>query len=122
MVDVVDHEPLELALVPDDRAVKEFSAQGANPAFGERVGHWDADLGAQDLETFASEDLVAVAGELASAVSQKCSGVAEPAGMGHEEVARCLGGPGACGVGCDAAVENLAVGDVDEEQQVEAAQ
>ena len=31
-------------------------------------------------------------------------------------------GPGACGVGCDAAVENLAVGDVDEEQQVEAAQ
>ena len=25
MVDVVDHEPLELALVPDDRAVKEFS-------------------------------------------------------------------------------------------------
>ena len=46
---------------------------------------------------------------------------AEPPGMGHEEVARCLGGPGAGGFGCDAAVEDFAVGDVDEEQQVVAA-
>jgi len=122
VVDVVEHEPLELALVPDDRAVKEFSAQGPNPAFGERVGHRGLDRGAQDLETLASEDLVEVAGELAGAVSQKCSGVAEAAGMGREEVARCLGGPGACGVGCDAAVEDFAVGDVNEEQQVVAAQ
>ena len=49
MVDVVDHEPLELALIPDDGAVKEFASQGADPAFGERVGHWDADRDAQDL-------------------------------------------------------------------------
>ena len=52
VVDVVDHEPLELALVPDDGAVKELAAQGADPAFGERVGHWDANRGAQDLGPF----------------------------------------------------------------------
>ena len=45
MVDVVDHEPLELALIPDDRVVKELSAQGADPAFSEGVGHWDANRG-----------------------------------------------------------------------------
>ena len=42
--------------------------------------------------------------------------------MTHEEVARRLGGPGAGGVGGDAAVEDFAVGDVDEEQQLVAAQ
>ena len=85
VVDVVEHEPLKLALIPDDGAIKEFSAQGGDPPFRERVGHWDASRGAQDLETFGSEDLVEVAGELTGAVSQKCSSVAEPAGMGHED-------------------------------------
>ena len=91
MVDVVDHEPLELALVPDDGAVKELSSQGADPAFGERVGHWDADRGAQNLETLVAEDLVEVAGELAGAVTNECSGVGEPVAMTHKEVARGLG-------------------------------
>ena len=122
MVDVVDHEPLELALIPDDRVVRELSAQGADPAFSEGVGHWDANRGAQYLETFASEDLVEVVDELAGTVTNEGSGVGEPAGMTHEEVAGGLGGPGACGVGGDGAVEDFAVGDVDEEQQVTAAQ
>ena len=62
VVDVVGDEVFELALVPDDGAVKKLSAQGADPAFGERVGHWDANRGAQDLETLVgSEDLVEVA-------------------------------------------------------------
>ena len=37
VVDVVDDEPLELAAVPDDGAVKELAAQGSDPVFGERV-------------------------------------------------------------------------------------
>ena len=122
VVDVVDHEPLELALVPDDGAVKELSSQGAHPAFGERVGHWDADRGAQDLETFGSEDLVEVAGELAGAVTNEGSGVGEPLWVAQQQVSRGLGGPGCGGVGGDAAVEDFAVGDVDEEQQVVVAQ
>jgi hypothetical protein len=41
--DVVNNEPFELMLVPDDGAVEEFSAGGPNPSFGECVGHWGAD-------------------------------------------------------------------------------
>ena len=67
VVDVVDGEPVELATVADDGAIKEFSAEGGDPTFRERVGHWDASRGAQDLETLGSEDLVEVAGELAGA-------------------------------------------------------
>ena len=81
-------------VAPPAATAKEFSAQGADPAFGERVGYRGMDRGLENLETFGSEDLVEVAGELAGAVSQKCSGVAELAGMGHEEVASGLGGPG----------------------------
>ena len=114
--DVVDHEPLELALVPDDGAVKELASKGANPAFGEGVGYGCPHRGLEDLEAFGAEDLVAVAVELAGAVTNEGSAVGEPAGMAHEEVARRLGGPGAGRVGGDAAVEDFAVGDVDEEQ------
>ena len=37
--DVVDDKMLELAVVPDDGAVEEFSSDGADPSFSERVGH-----------------------------------------------------------------------------------
>ena len=49
VVDVVGDEVFELALVPDDGAVKKLSSQGADPTFGERVSHWDANrVGAQN--------------------------------------------------------------------------
>ena len=74
------------------------------------------------LRPSVREDLVEVAGELAGAVSQKCSGVGEPLWVTHEQVAGGLGGPCAGRVGCDGAVEDLAGGDVDAQQQVAAAQ
>lgn len=46
VADVVEHEPLELALVPDDGAVEQFAAQGADPpsamllATGVHTGVW----------------------------------------------------------------------------------
>ena len=88
MRDVVSDEPLKLALVPDDGAVEELSSNGADPAFGERVGHWDADRGAHDLETIGAEDLVEVVDEMAGAVTQKRSGVGEPVAITHKEVSR----------------------------------
>ena len=45
VVDVVDDEPLELALVPDDGAVEQFSADGSDPAFGGGVCHEGTDWG-----------------------------------------------------------------------------
>ena len=73
VVDVVDDEVFELALVPDDGAVEEVSADGSDPAFGERVGNRSADRCLEDLEAFGSEDLVEGVDELASLVSNEGS-------------------------------------------------
>jgi len=73
VLDVVDDEALELALVPDDGAVEEFSADGSAPAFGERVGHRRADRTLEDLEVFGAEDLVECVDELAPPVTNQCS-------------------------------------------------
>ncbi len=66
VVDVVDDDTLELPLVPDDGAVEKFSADGADPAFGERVGHRSADGRLEDIEALGVEDLVEGVDELAA--------------------------------------------------------
>ena len=73
VVDVVDDDALELALVPDDGAVEQLAADGSDPAFGERVGHRSADGGLEDLEVFGAEDLVEGVDELAAPVTDQCS-------------------------------------------------
>ncbi len=50
VVDVVSDEAFELAGVPDDGAVAELSAHGADPGFRERVGGRGANGGLEDLE------------------------------------------------------------------------
>ena len=57
VVGVVDHEPLELVLVPDDGAVEQLAAQIADPALGEGVGHGCPDRGLENLEALGAEDL-----------------------------------------------------------------
>ena len=49
MLDVVDHEAFELLFVPDDGSVEEFSADRADPTFGEGVRYGRADGGLEDL-------------------------------------------------------------------------
>ena len=58
VVDVVDDDSLELALVPDDGSVEEVSAQGSDPAFSERVGDRSSDRRLEDLHVLGAEDLV----------------------------------------------------------------
>ena len=71
VVDVVDDEPFELALVPDDGVVEQFAAYGSNPAFSEGVGDGCAHGGLEDLVAFSAEDLVERVDELAAAVSNQ---------------------------------------------------
>ena len=66
-----------VATVPDDGAVEELAAQGADPAFGERVRHGSAHRRLEDLHAFGSEDLVEGVDELACAVAHECQGVGE---------------------------------------------
>ena len=122
VVDVVGDESFELSLVPDDGAVEQLSAQSPDPALGERVPHRRSDWGFESLEAFGSEDLIERVNELAAAVTHERSGIGEPVGVAEEQVAGCLGGPRPGRVGGDPCEKDFAGGDVDEEQQVVAAQ
>ena len=119
--DVVADESFELAVVPDDGAVEEFSADRSDPALCEGVGDRCPDGRLEDLEAFGPADLVEGVNELASAIADQCPSSVEFGAVAHEEVSGCLGGPGAGGVGGGAGVEHLAGVDVDEEQDVVAA-
>jgi hypothetical protein len=122
VVDVVDYEAFELALVPDDGPVEEFTTRRADPTISETVGDWRSDRGLEDLHRLGLEDLIEAARELAAAVADECCGTGEVVGVAQEEVACLLGGPRASRVGRDPPTEHFSAGDVDEEQQVVAAQ
>ena len=58
VVDVDVQDALELPAAADQQPVETVAADGADPAFGERVCLRCAKRGADDLEAFAAEDLV----------------------------------------------------------------
>ena len=122
VVDVVDDESFDLTLVPDDGPVEELTAQRADPAFREGVRDGGADWALEDHHSFGSEDLVEGLNELTSAVTHQGTGIGELVTVVEEEVSGGLGRPWSGGVGGDAGEEDLAGGDVDEKQQVVAAQ
>ena len=121
MVDVVDNEPFELVLVPDDGAVEEFAADGADPPFGERIRYWCAHRRLEDLDPVAAEDLVEGIGELAAPVVYECTRSFEVVAVAEEQVPCGLGGPWSGRVRGETAEEHLPSRDVDEEQRVVAA-
>ena len=49
MLDDVDDEAFELALVQDDGAIEELGADGSDLAFSERVGYRSPDRGLEDI-------------------------------------------------------------------------
>ena len=49
---------LELSAAADQEPVEAVAANGADPAFGERVCLWRPKRGADDLDALAAEDLV----------------------------------------------------------------
>jgi hypothetical protein len=79
VIDVDAQDALELPAAADQEPVEAVAADGADPAFGERVCLWRAKWGADDLDAFAAENIVEVAAELAVAVvDQDAAGVARP--------------------------------------------
>ena len=71
MLDVLVEELFELSVVPDEGAVAELAADGADPAF--RVGVRDRRVrrGANDRRAVAAEDVIERADELAGAVADQ---------------------------------------------------
>jgi len=64
VVGVDAEDALELLAAGDQEPVKAVAADAADPAFGERVCLWSAKWGTDDLDAFASEDIVEGAAEL----------------------------------------------------------
>jgi hypothetical protein len=68
MVDIDAQHLLELSPADDQDPVEAVPADGADPAFGERVRLRGPERCADDLDAFASEGLVEDAAELAVAI------------------------------------------------------
>lgn len=68
MIDVDLQDALKLPAAADQEPIEAVAADGADPAFGERVCLRCAKRGADDLDAFAAEDLVEDAAEFAVAV------------------------------------------------------
>ncbi len=120
--DVVADEAFELAAVPDDGAVEDFSADRSDPAFGERVRDRGPDGRLEDLEAFGAEDLVERVDELAAAIADQSMSSLEAFVVADEQIAGALRGPCAGGVGGDPGEDHLPGVHLDEEQDVVAAQ
>lgn len=71
VVDVLGDEPVELMLVPDDRAVEQLASERPDPSFREAVGHRRTHRGGEDLHAFVAEDGVEGPGELAPTVADQ---------------------------------------------------
>jgi hypothetical protein len=69
VVDEDAENALEMAPVHDQKPVEALGAGGADEALGERVRFRRSHRRLDDLDAFASEDGVEVAGELAVAVA-----------------------------------------------------
>ena len=79
--------------------VEEFSSDGSDPAFGERVGHGRSHGSFEHLHALGLEDLVEAVDELAASIADQSPGGFEPIAVGDEQVAGGLCAPGSGWVG-----------------------
>ena len=111
-----------MSLVDDQDAVEEFAADGADEAFGDRVGPRRAHRCPDDLDVDGGEDGVEGRGELGVAVADQepeaPAGVVEV----HGQVAGLLGQPRAGRVRGDAEDVYAAGGVLDDEERVQPVQ
>ena len=68
MLDIYPQDPFKLSATCDQEPIETVTADGSDPALGERVGVWRTKRRADDLDALALEDVVEGAGELAVAV------------------------------------------------------
>ena len=80
VLEEVDEDAVEVALVADQEPVEALAADGAHEAFCVGVRDGRADRGADHADAFAREDLVEDAGELAVAVADQEPTLVEHAG------------------------------------------
>jgi hypothetical protein len=105
--------------VEDQYPVEQFSADGADPSFGDRVRSGRSYGCAQDADAFAGEHGVEDAGELAVAIPDQERERSRAVAEVHQEIPCLLGDPGAVGVRRDSEEMDAAGGVLHEEQDVQ---
>jgi hypothetical protein len=106
----------------DQEVVEAFAAQGADPAFRDRVRSWCPYRGADDADVGAGEHGVEGGGELGISVAdQELESFGVVAEVG-EQVAGLLGAPGSGGMGGDPGDVRAAGAVLDHYQEVEPAE
>jgi hypothetical protein len=122
VLDVRAQDALELSAADDQKPVEAVAADGADPAFGERVRLRHPERGADDLDAFALEDGVEGAGELAVAVVDQEADRRRSLGQRPGKLPRLLDSPAAIGVRSAAGEVNAAGAKLEEEEHVDSAE
>jgi hypothetical protein len=119
MRSVCGKHPAEVLLPEDQHPVGEFGADGQDEAFGEavrpRTPGWDLD----HLDTCIGRHRVERGRELSGAVADEEPELAGVFAEVHHEVAGLLGGPGPVGMCGRAEDVQVAIADLEDEQDVE---
>jgi len=111
-----------VSTVDDQEVVEEFAADRADEAFGDCVRPWCPRRGLDDPDVGGGEDGIEGGGELAVSVADEESEAAVGVVEVDEQVASQLSEPCSGGVGGDAEDVHAAGGVLDEEERVEAVQ
>jgi hypothetical protein len=83
----------QMAFVVDQEPVRAFAADGADPAFGDRVRPWCADRCPDHPDTQRGEHLIEHSGELRVTVPDEEPHLFGPLAQAHDQVAGLLGDP-----------------------------
>lgn len=119
--EVLEH-PFQVSTAEDEQVVQQLPACGPHPALGKCIRPWGPVGQAEHLHSFAHKDLIEATTELGVAISEQEPGL-ELAGLELPgQVASLLDHPVAGGVGGDAGEVDPAGADLDEEEDVQAAE
>src|SRR6266540_1924381 len=122
VVDVDTQHAFEVAAVEDQQPVEALGAHGSDEALGDRVRFGRANRRPDDLDAFATEDVVEVTRELAVAIADQEANRSRSFRQGPGELASLLADPGAVWVGRAASEVNASAAKLDVEEHVQAPQ
>jgi len=98
VVYVLGQRVVEVAAVEDQHSVEQLAADGADPAFGDRVRPGRPHRCAQDADALAGEHGIEDVGELAVAIPDEEPDVCHAIAEVGQQIPRLLSNPGSAGV------------------------
>jgi hypothetical protein len=109
----------EVVPVEDQYSVEQLAADGADPAFGDRVRSRRLHQCAQDADAFAGEHGIEDVGELAVVILDQELESGHALAEVHQQIPRLLSNPGSARIGRDSQKMHAAAGVLHEEQDIQ---